>query len=186
MKGLEDYTTYGSAIADRVKVDTDDIHLSPNAVLSRAYGDRQYEIGTAPMPAALRSNLLFHDERFNYAQEVTYRTQHELIHPLLAETQFDPAVQALTEQAADLRDSSGGSTPLGSLGMYVGNKKITEDVTEMMNMFAWSPAYAREYADFLADGRLRRLHQSIGVVTITSGPALYSRIARATEAAIGI
>jgi hypothetical protein len=109
------------------------------------------------------------------------------MHPLVAATQHEESVQALTAVAMHTREiseNSAGLTSLGSLDHYNGDKKVTEDVTELMTMFTWDPDYFGEYTDFLADAKNTDLQRNLGLVSLRDGANLYAIVADATVTAL--
>jgi hypothetical protein len=192
-KSLGERSCYGALAAMRNDISSENIDdhvaLDPNNFHSESLGGGFFVVGTQPMSPPIKSRLLFQDERFTYPDEATYRFTHELMHPLLADAQHHATVRALTAAAMKIRDNSDGAlglTTLGSLDHYEGDKKVTEDATELMTMFAWSPDYFEEYANFLANPKAVDLRRKLGLVSLSENTVLYDIVSSASEAALGI
>lgn len=109
------------------------------------------------------------------------------MHPLLARRQRHPAVQALTRAATNARgvsSNAAGLSTLGSLAHYRGDMKITEDVTELMTMYAWEPTYLRDFTEFLSVPTKAATRQSLGLVSLSEGATLFKIVETATAATL--
>lgn len=106
-----------------------------------------------------------------YEQQLIYRFFHEVSHKYLDLLAFEaqhPKVMELFSLAVQSRvDGNVGFTSFGHIdnqGRQI--KQANEDVTELLNMYIWSPQYLRDYLDLLANPwaeQLRAQHKLVGL-----------------------
>lgn len=187
LNGLGTVSAFGVIAAEETGVTASRITLDTASWASATDGRNNIRLGTKPMDPATKAQLLFRDKQFTYTDEVSYRLVHELMHPLLARSQRDAKVEALTRAASSARYMSSGRiglTALGSLSHYQGDKKVTEDATELLTMYVWSPDYLRDYTAFLANPTYEQTRRSLGIVSLSEGATLYTIIQQAAAAAL--
>ncbi len=154
---------------------TNRVAIDPTTWVSCNEAEDGITLGSEPMPASAKNKILFHDERFTYADEVAYRLLHEVNHSFLFLIQSSEGGQALLQAAQATREATDGNlglTALGSLDYYKAQgvrTQLIEDSVEFMNMFAWEPGYASEFTDFLADPSMSPVRDEVGLVTLSQG-----------------
>jgi len=131
-------------------------------------------LGTAPMPPDLKDQVMFHAERFSYADEIRWRLLHEVNHKFLLDKVDTPEMDSLTDLTFGLRaDSRGhyGLSGLGSLGHYRGGYKAREDTVELLTMYADDPGYLAEFTTFLADRTADGIKGQVGLTPLDTASA---------------
>ncbi len=109
---------------------------------------------------------------------------HETTHSFLFLTQQSESTQRLLQLVTDVRGATEGVkglTALGSLDFYKGDKKIVEDTTELMTMYAWDPDYAEEFTDFLAQPEARLVRNRVGLVSVSNSAPIFEILSAAVE-----
>jgi len=110
-----------------------------------------------------------------YEQQALYRFAHEVFHKYISTLVFEveppePHVMELLEYATQPRYEGGiGLSAYGTI-VYEGNplKQANEDVTELLNMYAWDPQYFGDYLDFLANPQTESIRTHHKLVGLTS------------------
>jgi hypothetical protein len=158
----------------------ENIQVDPSSWASFSNGLGILRLGAAPMPPDMKDRMIFHAERFSYADEVAYKLLHEFLHSYVYLNQHDSANTRLNTAISSIREASDGArgiTGVGSHPHYQGKKaKVIEDLTEIQTMYAWDPNYAREFVDFLADPTFESERNRIGLQGVGSPDVLFGLI----------
>ena len=193
--GLKERSVYGKHLWDAVVsanlIRADSLHINPSQWASRSNAQRgDIHLGTAPLDAHLREQLIFSHQAIDYEDEVTLRFLHELGHLFEASRirLGSDRIQDILGVARAVRsiDQNLGLSAIGSLSMggvpfYGDDMKWREDNAEMTAMYTLDPNYLRCFLGYVDKAESAPMLNRVGV---TSVPGQGRAIFEAVEAAV--